>query len=627
MDKIKITFLPGKETVEVPAGITIKEAAVLAGIIIDSPCGGQGTCGKCKVEIISGNAPVPHAADKKFIHENELQKGYRLSCLAKVHSDTTVTVPKKAQLDRKKILLSGPKRKVDLDPDVNKIFLQLEPQTITNQLADEELVRKALGDKKNSMHVPLDCIRVLPKTLRDSISISPYPNVPPDTNYKITAVINSSGLIDVELGNTINHKYGIAVDIGTTSVVAILADLNTGKTVHIVSEHNSQAQFGADVISRILYVIDNPETGLAKLQHEIINVINKMITELCSAANIEPRAIYDMTIVGNTTMQHLFLGVTPKHLAFSPYICASKHPVTVNAAQLNINIHPRANVYVFPNIAGFIGGDTVGVILALNMHKETEIKLAIDIGTNGELALGNKDKLLTASCAAGPAFEGAQISHGMRAIPGAIESVFIADEGLFWRVIGHEQAIGICGSGLVDITAELVKLGIIDMVGRIRNKSDFKGKISNLLVDSIIEDETNGNSFIVAESKEKRVLLTQRDVRELQLAKGAILAGIEILKKEMGITNDDITEIYIAGTFGNYIDKHNAKAIGLIPEYPLEKVKFVGNAAAEGARLGLISRQEKIELQKILEITRYVEISGRPDFQEEFATALLFPEP
>ena len=614
MNNLRVTFYPIKKAVSVPNGITIREAAILAGIIIDAPCGGNGKCGKCKVEILD-NVPPPTDTDKKFLSELEIQKGIRLACTTQIYKNTTVVIPKKVQLDRKKIMISGQKRKVDVDPEISKTYIEIEPQTLENQVSDEELLRSVIGNKNVS--IGMDCMREIPGTLRGSIDS--------DRLYKITNVLSNTELIAVEPGNTETKIYGIAIDIGTTSVVGLLLDLHTGKTLHVVSELNTQSQFGADVISRILYVINN-KNGLEKLQYEIIDVINRIIEELCAFTEINYRNIYLMSVVGNTTMQHLFLGVNPQFLAVSPYICGFKNSASLKARELGINIHPRGNIFIFPNIAGFVGGDTLSVALALNMHKNDEIKLAIDIGTNGELILGNKDKLLTASCAAGPAFEGAQISSGMRAVPGAIESVFISNEGIFWRVIGHVAAQGICGSGLIDITAELLKYSVIEETGRIRSKNELQGKIPAILLNSIIENpEKDGNSFTVAEIKDKKICITQKDIRELQLAKGAIHAGIELLIKEMNISYDDISEIYIAGTFGNYIDKTNAKLIGLIPDYPLEKVKFVGNAAAEGARLLLISQPEKEELQKILDITRYMEISGRPDFQDQFAESLMFP--
>lgn len=414
-------------------------------------------------------------------------------------------------------------------------------------------------------------------------------------------------------------NYGLALDIGTTSIVGVLIDLTTGKELTIYSELNSQSVYGVDIISRIKHAIEN-KNGQKELQQKVVEVINKIILKLLEETSIKNTDITDVTVVGNTVMQHLLIGLSVKKIATLPFEPATKESINIKAKNLRIAINSEANVYVFPNISGFVGGDTVGVILALDLHNSKEINLAIDIGTNGEIVLGSEKQLLCASTAAGPAFEGANITCGMRATEGAIESVYITNEGVLWQTIGHTKAEGICGSGLIDTIAELLKLGIINETGRLKNKTEIR-KLSSVLKSSL--REINGQpSFLITENK-YNIFVTQEDIRKLQLAKGAIYSGIQILKMELGLNNNDISQLYIAGTFGNYIDKKNGQIIGLIPE-PLEKVTFVGNSALEGAKLALISQEARKEVEKIVKKLKHIELSARTDFQTEFAQSMSF---
>ncbi|MDD5688381.1 MAG: ASKHA domain-containing protein [Elusimicrobia bacterium] len=537
MSTIKVTFQPDSNTISVPAGITIKEAAILAGIIIDAPCGGEGKCGKCKVTIIEG-VSSPNSVEQKLIQQKELKKGVRLSCQTKIFEEMTIVVSEEMQLDRKKLFIS------------TKPLSQLD---------------------------------------------------------------------------NISKNLGLAVDIGTTTIVGVLVDLESKKTLSVSTETNPQFVHGADVISRINYSINN-ENGLNILQAEVIKAINFIINKLTATTNTEAANIHKMTVAGNTTMQHLFLGISPKSLALAPYqppVKGSYKPI--KASEIGIKINADAEIYLIPNIGGWVGGDTVGMILALELHKSNKLKLAIDIGTNGEIVLGSKKRLITASTAAGPCFEGANIKCGMRATSGAIESVYIADEGVFWRVIGKVEAKGICGSALIDTVADLLKYKIVDETGKIQFKQELKAKLPPVLLKSIIKHEKE-YSFILTKSKTNNVEVTQKDIRELQLAKAAIYAGVQILIKELGIKTDDIDEVLLSGTFGNYIDKANAHRIGLLPDVPLEKVKYVGNSACEGALLALISKEAREEAEDISKNTEYIELTNRPDFQNAFVDALYFPQ-
>jgi len=535
MSTVKVTFQPSGGMVSAPSGITIKDAAILAGIVFEFPCGGQGRCGKCRIQIKDG-LTEPNPTEKEQLSPQEIKRGIRLACQTKISQDTVIFIPKKSQLDRKKLLTSAIQKKYPLNPYCKKS----------------------------------------------------HPN------------------------------YGIALDIGTTSVVGVLVDLTNGKELSVVSEANTQSIYGADVISRINYAVNN-SNGLVELQQRIIEVINRIIEKIAKESSIQKTDINDVTVVGNTVMQHLLLGLSVKGLATLPFEPSNKDAVNVKAKELNVNINPEANIYVFPNIAGFVGGDTVGVILALDLHHSEKINLAIDIGTNGEIVLGSKEKLLCASTAAGSAFEGTHINCGMRAMEGAIESVYIANEGIFWRTIGHTKAEGICGSGLIDTVAELLKFGIIDDTGRFRDKNNvIIQKLSPVLLRSL-RNYNSQDAFYVDE-----IFLSQSDVRELQLAKGAIYSGIQILKKELGIGNDDIDKLFISGTFGNYIDKKNARIIGLIPDVSLEKVIFVGNSALEGAKLALLSEEARKEAKRITKKVEHTGLSNRSDFQDEFVQSMIF---
>ncbi|OGS19851.1 MAG: hypothetical protein A2252_04980 [Elusimicrobia bacterium RIFOXYA2_FULL_39_19] len=533
MQNKTVTFLPSGNKIEVSANeLTIKDAAKLAGVLIELQCGGKGHCGKCRVTVAGENIPST-ALEKKFISKTDLEKGIRLACQSKVSADITVTIPKKLQPDKKKLFISA-----------------------------------------------------------------------------IPAVLNAQHVSD---------SLGVAIDIGTTTIVGVLVDLKTNKTLSVYALTNPQAVHGADVISRINYVI-NTSNGLKLLQSKTIETINEIIEHICLELKKKPETITNISVCGNTTMQHFFIGEDPRSLSVAPY----QPPIRgvykkFNAIKLGLKANPEAEVYLIPNIAGWVGGDTVGVVLATEMHKSKKIKLAIDIGTNGEMVLGSKDKMSSASTAAGPCFEGARISCGMRAADGAIESVYIAEDGIFWRVIGRVKAVGICGSALIDTVAELLKFGIIDETGRIQTKAELEGKVPEVLLKSLIENES-GNSFQITEN----IIVTQRDVRELQLAKAAIHAGIQVLISEMKIKSADIDEILLAGTFGNYIDKANAQRIGLIPDFALEKVRYVGNAACEGARLVLISDKAKKEAESVAGFVNYVELSARNDFQDAFVESMMF---
>lgn len=606
--KYNVTFFPDGKTVVVDEGITLAEASDLAGITIDSPCGGNGTCGKCKVVITAGKPETPTEAENDFFSEQELKDGYRLACQTLVTCDMDVTVPEDSRIRAIQILSAGTGQQIRLHPNISKVYIELKEQTLERQIADFTNIKEAIKDKFDIICTDLKVLRELPNIIRKS-------------KFKITLVLDGNKLISVEPGDTTKKNYGIAVDIGTTTIVSTVVDLNTGNELSVASALNTQATHGADVVSRINYTTDE-ENGLEELGDRVIHVIKQISEYACAEAHVNMKDVYEITIVGNTTMTHLFLKIPVRNLAIMPYVGVFSDPVDVKASELGFNFNPEANVYVLPNIAGFVGADTVGVILASALNRSETIKLAIDIGTNGEVALGSKDKLLTCSTAAGPAFEGAMITHGMRGAPGAIERVELGDHPII-QVIGGGKPIGICGSGLIDVVAEMLRLEIIDETGRMADADDLE--ISAELKKYLRRTDEYGPHLVLYEGDGHEVVITQKDIRQVQLAKGAIKAGIEILMRKLSIKLDGVSEVLMAGAFGNYIRKENAIRLGLIPNFPLEKVKFIGNAAAAGAKMALMSKEAREEAIRISTFAEYVELATDPNFQNEFMDAMTFP--
>jgi uncharacterized 2Fe-2S/4Fe-4S cluster protein (DUF4445 family) len=550
-------------------------------------------------------------AEERLLSDDELSEGYRLACQTRVVDNMAVTVPEDSRVGESKILLEGAGQDVELHPNISKTYVELSEQTLDNQIADLTNLKSALEPKLSGVTAELDVLRKLPNVIRGS-------------KFKATLVLNDNRLMDVEPGNTTDRKYGLAVDIGTTTVVCTVVDLNTGSDMAVASSLNTQAVHGADVISRINYSVEN-ERGLDELGDRVTQVIRQITESACTEASVNPNNVYEVTVVGNTTMAHLFLKLPVRNLALLPYVAVVSDPVEVTASQLGLEVNPNANVYVLPNIAGFVGADTVGVILASALHQSDSIKLAIDIGTNGEVMLGSRERLLTCSCAAGPAFEGATITHGMRAAPGAVERVQLDDRPIC-SVIKGGQPTGICGSGLIDVMAEMLRLGIIDGTGRMSAADDLGPNVTPGLREYLSRSDEYGPHLILSRSNGREVVITQKDVRQVQLAKGAIMAGVRILMNTLGVQSEDISEVLLAGAFGNYIRKENAIRLGLIPEFPLDKVKFIGNAAAVGAKMALISREAREDAKRISENTDYVELAMDANFQNEFMEAMSFPE-
>jgi len=611
---MKVTFQPDGAVVEVEEGTTILEAAQRAGVQIESVCGGRGTCAKCKVIPLGKLSPLT-ALEKQGLSTTEIKAGYRLACQASILSDVRITIPQEARISDVTILSEGIERSIELAPWVSRIQLQVPPASLADQKPDLDNIVSSWQQISTAPFNPtLRALCQLPRAFREQEGL-------------VTVTRSDDRTIQISPGHQASRLLGIAFDIGTTTVVGYLMDLESGKQLAVGSEMNPQTRYGDDVVSRIEFASRDPN-GLLILQTTIRDALNRIIHHTTHQVGADAQHIRAMTVVGNTTMHHLFLGISPTALAQSPYVPAVTSAVAVDAGQIGIDIYPDATVWVLPNIAGWVGADTVGVILSTGIHQQDELALAIDIGTNGEMALGSRNRLLACSTAAGPAFEGAHLSCGMRAADGAVDRVSI-DSDVFWHTIADGVPRGICGSGLVDAAAEMLRAGILDSTGRMQQSEDLRRKGLAKLADRIVERDNQRNFELVraGESNAQRpIRLTQRDIRELQLAKGAIRAGIEILLKELGIHAKDIRRVYIAGAFGNYIRPQSALRIGLMPRFPNAEIISVGNAAGSGAKLALLSRAARTEAQRIPEQVHYLELSLRPDFQEEFAEAMLFKE-
>jgi len=610
----KLTIQPDNKSVEVATDTTIQEAVAKAGIALTAACGGQAMCGKCRVIVKEGTLLPPTKTERSVLTEEQLRDGMRLACQAKLIGDTVIEVPATSRTLEVRILMGGIAQPVSLSPNVSKTYVEVPTQKLEDSVSLFDHLKRTLD------------IRVDLKT--DLSLICQLPIVQTEWDNKVTAVICGDKLIALEKGDTAERCYGVALDIGTTTVVGMLIDLITGKNVETAAAVNPQSQYGHDVISRITHTTEH-EDGLETLQTTVITAVNEIIETIASEANAKIDEIYEMTVVGNSTMLHLFLGVSPRSLGLMPFVPVVSQPVDVNAAELGIHINPAGNVHALPNIAAFVGADTVGAILSANLDLKDDddggVKMLADMGTNCEIVLKMGDELFACSTAAGPAFEGAKIKYGMYAGPGAIEEINLDGDSapVEYKVIGKIPPKGICGSGLVDIAAELLRIGIVDATGRMLS-GDELANVKPELRERVRENE-GMKEFVIANSQSgEPIALTQRDIRELQLAKAAIRTGIEVLLKQVEKWTDDVSELYIAGGFGNYLNKENAIRLGLIPELQHEKIKFIGNAAVAGAKMALMSMEVRERTEKVAHITQHLQIAETPDFQTRFMDAMLF---
>lgn len=613
MNNFKITFDPGGEELVVPEGTTIKEAITTLGLDFDFPCGGRGSCGKCRIKILEKVLP-PTEKEIEYLDKKELLEGIHLACETKIYDDIIVQLNTgKEQVHN--ILQSSVERAFTVEPLLKKNYLEVELPSLNDQKSDLKRLKEMLTLQNHNygdLKIDIPILQNLPFLLREA-------------QHHITVVTDDNKILGIEAGDTTEKMLGVAFDIGTTTIVAYLLDLYTGKELAVASSLNPQVKFGADVISRTTYANQNID-GLKIMQASLLKVLDKLIGDTLEKSGMLRDEVYSISVVGNTCMHHLFLGLSPKYIAAVPYVPVVGESLTLKASELQFHINPAGRVFLLPNIAGFVGADTVAVILATEMDKGEEIKLAIDIGTNGEMVLGSSENLFACSTAAGPAFEGAQISSGMRGAVGAIDHVHF-NETMTYTVIGNEKPQGICGSGLLDTIAGLVELGIINKRGRLLSPEQFTNPTAKFYEKHIIEHD-GANAFLVIPEAEtdhgRPIMITQNDITSLQLAKGAISAGIKILVEECGITIADIKEVLLAGAFGNYMDPRSACIIGLIPRELEDKIRMVGNAAGTGSRLALLSKSEYKRSDTIATTVKYIELAAQKHFNKEFAKGMQF---
>lgn len=592
----EITFLPEKRTMTVAQGTTLLQAMRTAGLIVETPCDGRGTCGKCQVKA-SGSLTVPTEAEAASLG-NLLEDGIRLACQAKMEG--AVQVELTSWQPNSFVTVQGGQgtRQWPLEPPVSRIIY--ERVSASSEQEPHELDHGL---------VPLFPDNY-PELLQKIAAIHEQ-----GSNERV-AVVKNGKLLDWQ-HQAGSSCYGIALDIGTTSVVAELFDLANGETLGVASCLNPQTEFGGDVLTRIAFAAKRVD-GTELLQKKIINGINRLIERLTAAKQLDSQDIYEMVVAGNTTMQHLLLGVFPGSLAYAPYRPVFTQQVEVSPATLNLKMAKQGVVTVLPSAAAFVGADIVAGLLAVGLPHCSQTTLFIDIGTNGEIVVCRNGLMAGTSSAAGPALEGMNITCGCRAENGAVEAVSIGQDGtVAIQVIGNGLPQGICGSGLIDLIAELVRCGVITTNGRFANSEKAPALVSRL-------SDTGGRQ-VFAISEDGQVFLSQKDIRQVQLAKGAIAAAISLLLKEIGIGFAEIDEVLVAGAFGFHLKPASLVGIGLLPHSCQNKISFVGNTAKEGAKAALLNRHAGAAVQQMGQSIKIVELSLHPEFQDCFVQALAFP--
>jgi uncharacterized 2Fe-2S/4Fe-4S cluster protein (DUF4445 family) len=606
---------PTQRAVRVPPGVTVFDSASWNGIAIDSTCGGHGTCHKCKVRLTPATPATRH--DVRTFGREQLDDGWRLACLARATRDHAVVVP--PLTTRPKAATVGVGRQVILRPAVQKRYVELTEPTLEDQATDLDRLLAAVDDlePRADLHV----LRRLPGVLRAG-------------GFKVTAVVVDEELIDVEPGDTTAVRYAVAFDLGTTTVVATLLDLVTGTPVSVASMLNKQQPFGGDVISRISATMLDPE-ALERLRVAACDTLAELAAQVCREGGVDPVHVYEAAVAGNATMTALALGIDPEPLGVAPFIMSTAVPPTVLATDLGLALHPRARVMLFPALGAYVGGDIVAGMLASGMDRDKRTRLFIDVGTNCEIVLSDGDRILSTAAPAGPAFEGGAIRCGMRADDGAIEVVTLVpdgeDAGVTLGVIGDVDPKGLCGSGLVDVVAELVRVGLLDATGRFVLDEVAKELAPGLCDRLTVLESDRGQERVfvlhrpaVDADPADCVVLTQRDVRELQFAKAAISTGWTLLLEELGLEHRDVQQVLLAGSFGSYLSAASAIRIGLVPKLPVLRIVAAGNVAGEGAKMALLSIRERAGAQALLEEVTYVELSDRPDFNDKFVEQLAF---
>jgi len=615
MALIPLTVLPENRQLQVAPGTTILKAAHASGIDITATCGGRGRCTSCRVKFVKGTIPPPTIMDELQLGDDLVREGYRLSCQCAVTERITVQVS--PPLDERAFQILGADRqaqemaRVAINAGVAKQVVKIGlPHEEHHQTSDLEALLAAIGRRPED--VPVEILKQLPRMLRGEAG-------------EVTVTTFGRQVLAAENGDTAALKFGLAVDIGTTSVVTTLIELESGEQLASVSSLNPQAVFGGDLMSRIAFCQFNP-ANLRKLQTRIVGLLNQHVEQVTRDSGVLAKWIYKVVVVGNTCMHHLLLGIDPSYVGLAPYAPVMRHPLVLPARELFLKVNPEARVCLLPIVAGFVGADAVAVALATRIYDSPEIRIAVDIGTNGEVLLGSREKLWACSAPAGPALEGAQIKHGMRAALGAIDKVWVEDD-IRTHAIGEAAPQGICGSGILDALAALLHAGVIDWTGLIRVED--RGRFPPALRERIVTRGEDRQIVLLRAGEAgapREIVLTQDDVRQVQLAKGAIASGVRMLQHVAGVADQGIAELMLAGGFGNYLSIPSALRIGLIPPLPIGRIRYVGNAALLGAQLCLLSERERERAERIARRVEHVSLAAHPDFQDIFVESMNFPK-
>jgi uncharacterized 2Fe-2S/4Fe-4S cluster protein (DUF4445 family) len=621
MKSFRILFAPSLTETSQEAGKTILDAAREVGLYIDSQCNGRGKCGKCRVRVVEGKAGPFTQEESEFISITDKALGYRLACMARVAGDMTVLIPQENVLSSEAAKKVFSKRSAVINPAVKAYILDV-PKEEGAHVAYFERITTLLAAQAGvkDLSVDIGVLRALAQEMKEA-----------EAEGKATVFVwMDREIVSVHAGAD-DACLGLALDVGTTTVALYLCDLHDGSVLATASTTNPQVLFGTDIMSRISYSSHHPGQGVRRMQAELVHAVNALIEQMTSGLGLTPERIMDVTVVGNTVMHHIFLGIAPDHLGLWPFSPSVQGSTDVKIREVGLAANPASYAHVLPIEAGFVGADNVAVLLSEEPYHQEGISLTIDLGTNGELVLGNRERLFSCSCATGPALEGAHIASGMRATVGAIEKVRIDPETfeVDYAVIGSEgwasdhvsgdlKPLGLCGSAIIDTVAELFKTGLLGRDGAFKEN----GRAGRLR-----KGQTGAMEFVVAWSREsamgRDIVLTQRDVRQIQLAKGALHGGCRVLMRRLNI--DSLPRMAIAGAFGMHIDKENALAIGLFPWIEPEKMDMVGNAAGHGAYLALMNRAKRAEANRIAREVTHIELALEEDFQKEFLRALSIP--
>jgi uncharacterized 2Fe-2S/4Fe-4S cluster protein (DUF4445 family) len=608
-----ITFLPSYRKITVESGTTILDAARQAGFQMNVVCGEQGKCGKCVVFVKAGDVTFDREKFGRFFTDEELEAGGCLSCQAVILGDLQVLIPESSLIQEQKILIEALGLSTTFSPSVWKYALELQPPTLDDPSPDLtrllDGIQKKGGPVVEKIYAPLEVLHLIPRVLRES-------------GWRVTGTValvpGGYRLINVERGDTSGQLYGAAVDLGTTTIVVYLRSLVDGKVVGVASNYNRQITCGEDILSRVNFA---RKGGLPKLQALAAESINITLKSAANTAGIDLDDVYEVVVSGNTIMTHILMGMDPAYMIEEPYVPVVRRYLTASAQRLGITVNGNAGLFIFPAVSDFIGGDIVADILACGMSERDEVSLMIDIGTNFEVVLGNQEWMFACAGAAGPALEGGEVLFGMRANPGAIERITLDMETLkpHYETINQVKPRGICGSGLIDLLAELLRACVIDRTGRIN---------TNIKSDRI-RMGAHHPEFVVSWKEEtgigKDIVITENDIKSLIMSKASVLAACLLLMNEAGIERGAVRNIYFSGAFGNYINKENAILVGLVPEVPVEQIRNIGNGSVEGANIALINRRMRKRLDEIAKTVAYIELNAEPAFMDEYTRASFLP--